>query len=159
MMAVFAVGLTRDPGEILSPLIGKPLPVIVGVDLEGNARELPVIGKPMLLNVWASWCSACVAEHQVIVAAAKRYGGEIDFIGLNYRDKGPAAKRWLARLGNPYGWSLQDLDGRAGIELGVYGAPETYFVDSQGVIVGKKVGPLSVEELRSKLVEYFGINI
>ena len=157
MMAVFAVGLTRNPGEIPSPLIGKSLPAIAGIDLQGKARELPIMGKPMLLNVWASWCSACVAEHQVIVAAAKRYGSQIDFIGLNYRDKEPAAKRWLSRLGNPYGWSLQDLDGRAGIELGVYGAPETYFVDGKGVIVGKKIGPLSVEELRDKLVEYFGV--
>ena len=157
MLAVFAVGLTRNPGEIPSPLIGKLLPAISGVDLDGNPRKLPVTGKPMLLNVWASWCSACVAEHQVIVAAAKRYGNQVDFIGLNYRDKGPAAKRWLSRLGNPYGWSLQDLDGRAGIELGVYGAPETYFVNADGVIVAKKVGPLTVEELRDKLVNNFGV--
>ncbi|MBL4621552.1 MAG: DsbE family thiol:disulfide interchange protein [Immundisolibacteraceae bacterium] len=158
MMAILFVGLTRNPGEIPSPLIGKTLPAISGVDLDGNTRQLPNIGKPMLLNIWASWCSACVAEHQVIVAAAKRYAGQVDFVGLNYRDKQPDAKRWLSRLGNPYAWSLQDLDGRAGIELGVYGAPETYFIDAEGVIVGKKIGPLNVEYLRDKLVEYFGIN-
>ena len=157
MMAILFVGLTRNPAEIPSPLIGKALPALSGVDLDGHARQLPITGKPMLLNIWASWCSACVAEHQVIVAAAKHYASEVDFIGLNYRDKPLDAKRWLSRLGNPYRWSLQDLEGRAGIELGVYGAPETYFVDGEGVIVGKKIGPLTVEELDNKLVEYFGV--
>ena len=155
---VLFLGLSRNPTEIPSPLVGKPLPAISGVDLQGEPRQLPIMGKPMLLNVWASWCSACVAEHAVIVAAAKRYSDKIDFVGVNYRDKQPDAQRWLARLGNPYAWSLNDSNGRAGIELGVYGAPETYFIDAQGVIQDKKIGPLNETELRDKLHEIYGIN-
>jgi len=154
---VLFVGLSRNPTEIPSPLVGKPLPAIAGVDLQGNQRQLPVNGKPMLLNVWASWCSACVAEHSVIVAAAQKYSNQVDFVGLNYRDEHDAAQRWLARLGNPYLWSLADANGRAGIELGVYGAPETYFVDAGGVILDKKIGPLNAEELSNKLHDLFGV--
>lgn len=154
---VLFLGLSRNPTEIPSPLVGKPLPPIVGVDTEGNPRQLPVTGRPMLLNVWASWCGACSVEHPVIVAAAKKYSDQVDFVGLNYRDEQPASRRWLNRLGNPYAWSLDDAGGRAGIELGVYGAPETYFVDAQGVIRDKKIGPLSAEEIDDKLLKITGI--
>lgn len=158
LFAAFYFGLGRDPSAIPSPLVGKPLPPISGVDLQGKVRSLPTRGRPALVNVWASWCSACVAEHQVIVAAARKYGDRVDFIGLNYRDKLKDAERWLSRLGDPYLWSLHDLEGRAGIELGVYGAPETYFLDADGMVVDKKIGPLVAEEIEFKLVEKLGIN-
>ncbi len=156
--AVLFMGLSRNPTEIPSPLIGKLLPVISGTDLQGQPRQLPVKGRPMILNVWASWCGACVAEHPVVVAGAKKYGSQIDFVGLNYRDKLPDAQRWLSRVGNPYAWSLHDAQGRAGIELGVYGAPETYFIDAAGVVRDKKIGPLTTQELDDKLHEIYGIN-
>lgn len=154
---VLFLGLSRNPSEIPSPLVGKPFPKLAGVDLNGEPRQLPIPGKPMLVNVWASWCTACGVEHPVIVAAAKKYSQQVEFIGLNYRDKQPDATRWLSRLGNPYAWSLNDAQGRAGIELGVYGAPETYFVDAEGVIQDKKIGPLEATELVNKIHKITGI--
>lgn len=154
---VLYLGLGRDPKEIPSPLIGKPLPTVSGVDLQGNPRQLPLVGRPMLINVWASWCSACAVEHPAINQAARKYSAQVDFVGINYRDNKPDSLRWLTRLGNPYQWSLEDSDGRAGIELGVYGAPESYFVDARGIIVDKKIGPFGGDELDAKLHELFGI--
>jgi cytochrome c biogenesis protein CcmG/thiol:disulfide interchange protein DsbE len=102
-----------------------------------------------LLNVWASWCVACREEHPLLVKLAQNRA--IPIIGLNYKDQREDALKWLAALGNPYELSLSDLDGRVGIELGVYGVPETFVVDKAGVIRYKQIGPITVEVWETKL--------
>lgn len=144
LLALLFYGLTGDPRHIPSPLIGQVFPEFTGKDLKG--REV-VLGRaeqrPMLVNVWASWCVSCRAEHEVIKRGASRYGEQVTFVGINYKDELRNAQRWLAQLGDPYVWSLRDERGRAGIDLGVYGVPETFFVDRRGIIVHKEAGPLT----------------
>jgi len=147
LFALLGYGLTSNPKHIPSPLIGKPFPVLEGKDLNGNAVTLGVIeGKPTIVNVWASWCAACRSEHNVLIRGARRYGNSISLVAINYKDELSNAKIWLRQLGDPYLWSLHDLSGRAGLELGVYGVPETFFVNKQGIIVEKISAPLTDEQ-------------
>jgi len=144
LIGLLGYGLTSNPKNIPSPLIGKAFPIIQGKDLNGNEVTLGVVnGKPTIVNVWASWCAACRVEHNVLLRGARRYGDEISLVAINYKDKLVDARRWLNQLGNPYLWSYHDLSGRAGLELGVYGVPETFFVTKQGIIVHKVAGPLT----------------
>jgi cytochrome c biogenesis protein CcmG/thiol:disulfide interchange protein DsbE len=148
LIALLAYGLTSDPRNIPSPLIGKRFPQIKGLNLQGDAVVLGESnGRPQVINVWASWCVSCRAEHTVLLRGARRYASSVDIVGINYKDQLADAQRWLNRLGDPYAWSFQDLEGRTGIELGVYGVPETFFVNRQGVIVHKIAGPLTAESL------------
>lgn len=146
VLAVFlAVGLTLNPREVPSPLIGKPapefeLPLLLK---EGSFSNKDLIGHVTLVNVWASWCFACRQEHEV-VKHLNRQGVRI--IGLNYKDDAGDAKQWLAKLGNPYQAIAADRDGRIAIDWGVYGAPETFLIDKQGIIRHKVIGPLSDRE-------------
>lgn len=151
LLAMLALGLTRDPRTIPSPLVGKALPALTGTDLDGTPRTLAPAGRPLVLNVWASWCVACLDEHGVLLAGAARWGGQADFAGIAYRDAVPDAQAWLARRGNPYAWVYADPAGRAGLELGVYGVPETFFVDAAGTIVHKHVGALTAQVLDAQL--------
>ena len=98
-------------------------------------------GRVWLLNVWASWCAACREEHPVLVELAK--SGVVTIVGLNYKDEPEAARAWLARFGNPYVTSAADRDGKVGIDYGVYGVPETYLIDAEGVIRFKQIGPVT----------------
>jgi len=149
LFGLLGYGLTSNPKHIPSPLIGKTFPQLVGKDLTGKDITLGnTKGRPTIVNVWASWCVSCRAEHRVLVRGAKAYGSKVDLIGINYKDELPDAQRWLSNFGDPYLWSYQDLSGRAGIELGVYGVPETFFIDAQGMIVKKIAGPLTDETLR-----------
>ena len=145
LVLLLGVGLTMDPRIVPSPLIGKPAPTFELPLLNGegvfNSEELK--GKITLLNVWASWCYACRQEHEVVKQLAK---AGMYIVGFNYKDKKPDAQRWLAQLGNPYQVVVADEDGRAAIDWGVYGAPETFLIDQQGIIRHKVIGPVSSQE-------------
>nr|WP_198970814.1 DsbE family thiol:disulfide interchange protein [Xylophilus sp. ASV27] len=148
-----AVGLTLKPREVPSPLIGKAAPGFTLPVLAQPGRKLSLQdlrGKVWLLNVWASWCVACRLEHPVVLDFART--GEVPVYGLNYKDEPADALRWLERFGNPYVASLSDRDGLVGIDFGVYGVPETFVIDKQGVIRHKVIGPLTPETLRDTVM-------
>jgi len=149
----FIVGLDRNPREIPSPLIGKPAPAFALLDL--NAPEKTVasqefLGQFWLLNVWASWCVSCRAEHKLLVDFAKN--NDVLIVGLNYKDKAADGKTWLRQYGNPYKVAVMDTDGRVGIDYGVYGVPETFLIDKQGVIRYKQIGPVTEEALNETII-------
>ena len=152
-LAVFcAVGLHLDPREVPSPLIGKPSPEFALTQLdkpEQTIRRADMLGKVWMLNVWASWCEACRDEHPYLVEFAKRK--LVPLYGLNYKDKRPEGLGWLQQFGNPYNASLFDEDGRVGIDFGVYGVPETFVIDKQGVIRLKHIGPLTPDVIRERI--------
>lgn len=153
LVGFLAVGLQRNPREVPSVLINKPLPTFQLATLAAPEKTMTpqdLRGQAWLLNVWASWCVACQAEHPVLVDFAARH--QVPLIGLNYKDKREDALRWLGRYGNPYRQSLQDTDGRLGIELGVYGVPETFVIDREGVIRYKHIGAVTPEALRDTLI-------
>lgn len=146
LFAMLGYGLTSDPKKIPSPLINKPFPVIKGVDLAGNEVSLGGKAMPRVINVWASWCVSCRAEHEILLRSAKRFAGKVELIGIDYKENQQIdGRNWLRRLGNPYVWTLDDQTGRAGLELGVVAVPETFFVNSEGIIKHKIAGPLSDE--------------
>jgi cytochrome c biogenesis protein CcmG/thiol:disulfide interchange protein DsbE len=153
LVVFFAVGLKLDPREVPSPLINKPAP----------AFRLPVLGAPgktfspedmrgqvWLLNVWASWCAACRDEHPLLVELSNR--GLLTIVGMDYRDTDAEGSAVLSNAGNPYTIVATDADGRVGIDYGVYGVPETYVIDKQGVIRYKQIGPITIEALRDKIL-------
>ncbi len=166
LVIFLAVGLQRDPHEIPSPLIGKSAPSFDLPTLNEGERFSPEAfkGKVWLLNVWATWCVSCREEHPALVAFSKAQS--VPVVGLGYKEvqaQEPEAawpadqqlsfarereKRYLARNGNPYALSVLDMDGRVGIAYGVYGVPETYLIDKQGVIRFKHVGPLTPDLLQ-----------
>ena len=151
--AFLAIGLTRDPREVPSPLIDKPAPNFRIAQL-GNAAGAfspeDMRGKVCLLNVWASWCVSCRAEHPLLVEMAKRKA--VPIVGLNYKDKREDGLAWLGKLGDPYALSAYDVDGRVGIDYGVYGVPETFVIDKQGVIRYKQIGPITPEALEQTIL-------
>jgi cytochrome c biogenesis protein CcmG, thiol:disulfide interchange protein DsbE len=148
------IGLFRDPnGELPSALIGKPGPVFQLPQLQEPAKSFSpkeMIGKVWLLNVWASWCEPCRDEHPWLVEYSKT--GEVPIYGLNWKDDRLAALRLISELGNPYVVSVSDTDGRVAIDYGVYGAPETYLIDRNGIIRYKKVGPISQDVWQREIV-------
>ena len=148
-----AVGLKLDPREVPSPLIGKTAPAFeLPILDQPDKRFVPadMRGKVWLLNVWASWCVSCREEHPVLVDFAKK--GLLPVLGLNYKDRGEDAQRWLKQFGNPYQFSVVDADGRIGIDYGVYGVPETYLIDAEGVIRFKQIGALTPAVLEEKVL-------
>jgi cytochrome c biogenesis protein CcmG/thiol:disulfide interchange protein DsbE len=153
VLALFlAAGLKLDPREVPSPLIGKPAPEFKLTRLDDAGVTISrddMLGKVWMLNVWASWCVACREEHPFLVEFAKRK--LVPIYGLNYKDVRADGTAWLGRLGNPYDASLFDGDGRVGIDFGVYGVPETFVIDSKGVIRLKHIGPLTPEVLRERI--------
>jgi len=147
-----AVGLNLNPREVPSPLIGKPAPAFELTKLDAADQKLKrddLLGKVWVLNVWASWCAPCREEHPLVVAFAKKKLSPV--YGLNYKDQRPAGLGFLRQLGDPYEASLFDADGRVGIDYGVYGVPETFVVDKQGIIRFKHIGPLNPDVLRDKI--------
>jgi cytochrome c biogenesis protein CcmG/thiol:disulfide interchange protein DsbE len=160
--ALFGVALRKgDPSRIPSALIGRPAPAMSLPPVEGLAgsdgRPVPGFntadlgrGKPTVVNFWASWCAPCVEEHPHLVALAKRTG--VALLGINHKDDPPNARRFLARYGNPFSAVGADANGRAAIEWGVYGMPETFIVDGAGRVVFKHVGPISAEVLQSRVL-------
>ena len=163
LLGVLAIGLTRDPHELPSTRIGKPWPAVT-LPVLGDAAAAPVgpaqwRGRARIVNLWASWCGTCREEHPALMslAATLRAQGRADqLVGLNYKDRAADAGDWLARLGDPFSMSLVDADGRMAIELGVYGAPETFVIDAQGVILHRHVGALTPEIIARELLPRLG---
>jgi len=154
VLAVFLfVGLNLNPREVPSPLIGKPAPAFVLPQLhepQKNFSPADMKGKVWLLNVWASWCVSCREEHPVLMGLAQQ--NIVPIYGLDYKDSSAEAERWLQKGGDPYVLSVTDTEGRIGIDYGVYGVPETYVIDKQGVIRYKQIGPVTPDNLREKIL-------
>lgn len=148
-----AIGLGRNPNELPSVLINKPAPSFSLPQLKEPEKTFSaedMRGKVWLLNVWASWCPGCRDEHGWLLDYAK--SGVVPIYGLNYKDKREDALGWLEELGDPYVASAVDLDGRVGIDYGVYGAPETYLIDQNGTIRFKQIGPLTPDVWSKKVL-------
>ncbi len=146
-------GLSLNPREIPSALLNKPAPSFELPQLHLPAQKLGTAdmrGQVWLLNVWGSWCASCRYEHPFLNALAKEQ--VVPIIGLNWKDKPEDAKAWLTRFGDPYKASVSDLEGRVAIDLGVYGAPETFVIDKTGTIRLKHTGPIDLEVLEKKLL-------
>jgi cytochrome c biogenesis protein CcmG/thiol:disulfide interchange protein DsbE len=174
LVVFLAIGLTRDPHEVPSPLVGKPaplfnLPQLGSVDKTFSPKDMQ--GKVWLLNVWSSWCVTCRYEHPLLVEMSQRGvlppvvglsykevrgDGEIDARKLALPDELRLARQraaaWLGEHGNPYSLSVLDIDGRVGIDYGVYGVPETYLIDKAGVIRYKQIGAITPEALEKKIL-------
>ena len=153
LVLLLAVGLRLNPREVPSPLIDKPAPAFTLPRLDDPQQHFSrkdMLGKVWMLNVWASWCVSCREEHPVLVGLSKK--NIVPIYGLNYKDERKDALAWLGRLGNPYTVSIMDADGRIGIDYGVYGVPETYVIDKQGVIRYKQIGPVTPEVLDAKII-------
>ena len=173
LVVLLAVGLSLNPRDVPSPLVGKPapafnLPILATPEKTLSPKDMQ--GKVWLLNVWASWCVSCRQEHPVLVEFSKK--SETPLLGLNYKevrgdggfDMGKMqaaeektlaferANQWLADHGNPYQLTIMDLDGRVGIDYGVYGVPETYLIDKTGVIRMKHTGPITPDVLSQKIM-------
>ena len=132
-------GLSIDPTELPAARLGQSFPEFSQPELStGRAISVEALAlRPALVNVWATWCFACRIEHPSLNALAEQ---GVKIVGLNYKDQRDAAKLWLLERGNPYGFNIFDNQGSLGIDLGVYGAPETYLVDAQGIIRHRRVG-------------------
>lgn len=142
-----------DPKFIPSPLIGKSipsfsLPTVEQADTRVTEKDL--LGKVYLLNVWATWCVSCRAEHATLVQLART--GKLEIIGISWKDERNKAERWLNQLGNPYSINLFDAKGRTAIDLGVYGAPESFLIDSKGVIRYKVAGVVTDKLLKETIL-------
>lgn len=151
VLAAFLLrGLKLDPKEIPSALLDKPWPVFSLPALETGAplTEKNLVGQKALVNIWATWCITCRVEHPYLMQLANK---GVLLYGVNYKDKPADAQQWLQDKGNPYRFTIVDADGRLGIDLGVFGAPETYFIDSRGVIRYKHVGDLNERVWQDKL--------
>jgi cytochrome c biogenesis protein CcmG, thiol:disulfide interchange protein DsbE len=151
LLVLLGVGLTLNPREVPSPLIGKPAPALDLPRLDGAARlrSAELQGQPRLVNYWASWCTPCLQEHPLLMRLAREQ--QVSLLGINYKDAPQDASAWLARHGNPFSLVAQDLDGRAGLDWGVYGVPETFVLDAQGVILHKHIGPLTETAWREQI--------
>jgi len=153
LVIFLAIGLTRDPRDVPSPLKDRAAPEFKLPQLaapEKSFAPADMKGRVWLLNVWASWCVSCRQEHPILVSFAK--SGGVPLVGLNYKDRGEDAKGWLAKFGDPYTLSAVDADGKVGIDYGVYGVPETYVIDKAGVIRLKHTGPITQESLEKQIL-------
>ena len=154
VLAIFLyVGLGLNPTRVESPLIDKPAPSFTLPQLQQptatfSSEEMK--GKVWLLNVWASWCVSCRYEHPVFMQLAR--SKIVPIYGLNYKDEREDSIAWLRQHGNPYVLSAYDIEGRVGIDYGVYGTPETYVIDQQGVIRYKHIGPVSPKDLQDTIL-------
>jgi cytochrome c biogenesis protein CcmG/thiol:disulfide interchange protein DsbE len=153
LVGFLIVGLQRDPREIPSPLVEKPAPAfkvaqLVAADKTFSPADMK--GQVWMLNVWASWCVACREEHPLLVQLK---GAKIvPVVGLDYKDQRPVALKFLSQNGDPYDLSAFDVDGRVGIDYGVYGVPETFIIDKNGIIRHKQIGPITPEALEKKIL-------
>jgi cytochrome c biogenesis protein CcmG/thiol:disulfide interchange protein DsbE len=149
LLGFFYRGLSLDPRKLPSPLINKPapafnLPQLHNPNLTFSPAEMK--GKVWLLNVWASWCASCRSEHSLFMQLARQ--GDFPIYGLNYKDERADGEQWLRQLGDPYKMIISDLAGNVGIDYGVYGVPETFLIDKQGIIRYKHIGPISHSDWR-----------
>ena len=153
LLTLLGAGLRRDPQEIPSPLVGKPAPAFSLAQLDQPQQRFgPEVmkGKVWLLNVWASWCGSCRQEHPLLLDLAKR--DVVPIVGLDYMDAPADGAQWLQQHGNPYRLTIVDDKGKVGIDYGVYGVPETYVIDKQGIVRLKLTGPVTAEALEKKLL-------
>lgn len=165
-VALLGFGLTRDPREIPSPLPGRPAPTFAlpvfapGTPPTGKApavgdsiRLASLRGDIVVVNFWASWCLACRGEHAALAAVGAQYTGtDVHFVGVLYNDSPDNGVRWIQQLGGQPYPSLQDEGARTAIDYGVYGVPETFVIDKQGVIRYKQIGPITQEALERKIL-------
>lgn len=153
LASFLAKGLTLDPSELPSPLIDKPAPEFTSQRLpvsDGLFNSQDMAGEVWVLNVWASWCAPCVAEHPVLIALTEQR--DLSLVGLNYKDIPADALTWLDRLGDPFTHLLSDELGDVGMNWGVYGVPETFIMDKAGRVRYKHVGPVDQEDLEKTLL-------
>jgi len=153
IVVFLSIGLSLNPREVPSPLIGKPAPGFRLAQLQAPAKTFAredMAGQVWLLNVWASWCVSCRDEHPVLLDLAR--AKEVPILGLNYKDQPEDAIAWLKKFGDPYTLSITDRDGRVGIDYGVYGVPETFVIDKAGVIRYKQIGPVTPDALKDKIL-------
>jgi cytochrome c biogenesis protein CcmG/thiol:disulfide interchange protein DsbE len=153
LVIFFWVGLGRDPSYVPSPLVGKTAPSFALPQLGNPASELTDAafkGQVSLLNVWATWCTGCRQEHDTLLRIARE--NDVPIFGLNWKDDVPQALQWLQQLGDPYTATGVDADGREAINWGVYGAPETFLIDANGVILYKHIAPLTMEIWEAEFV-------
>jgi cytochrome c biogenesis protein CcmG/thiol:disulfide interchange protein DsbE len=153
VVGFLAVGLTLNPRELPSPLVGRPTPDFLLPQLYDQEKTFSpneMKGKVWLLNFWASWCVACKEEHPVLTHLAQ--SGAVPIYGMDYKDRKEDALMWLKQWGNPYQVIAVDESGRVGINFGVYGVPETYVIDKAGVIRYKQIGPLREDILEAKIL-------
>ncbi|OGA28683.1 MAG: thiol:disulfide interchange protein [Betaproteobacteria bacterium RIFCSPLOWO2_02_FULL_65_24] len=153
LVVLFGIGLTMNPRIIPSPLIGKPVPEFSLPPVKGRTLGLSsadLKGEPSLVNVFASWCTACREEHPLLMGLKEK--GVVPIHGLNYKDRPEDAERWLNELGDSYTRTGADIDGRVAIEWGVYGVPETFVVDRDGRIAYKHIGALNERVLQEKIL-------
>lgn len=153
LVILLAFGLTQDPKKVPSPLIGKPAPTFTLPQLHNPSASFgpeDFKGKVWVLNVWASWCVSCRAEHEYITQLSRLK--LVDVVGLDYKDDPADGRRWLQQFGNPYRLSVVDADGRVGIDWGVYGVPETFIIGKDGLIKHKHIGPVNEKSLHEEIV-------
>lgn len=153
VLVLLGIGLGMNPRDLPSALVGKPVPQFSLPDLmqtDKKVDERDFQGKVWVLNVWASWCVACQAEHELLLRWRRPEG--VDLVGLNYKDESRAARAWLVDMGgNPYDRIAVDLKGSLGIDLGVYGVPETFIINKQGQIVQRFTGALTAKAVEERL--------
>ena len=154
-LAFLAKGLYLNPHEIRSPLLERPAPAFELPTLADGTpvRTSDLIGKPSVVNFWATWCESCPREHPLLVDLARRYSGRVQFVGIAYNDKNDRIQAWLDRHGGATYPTLIDINGKAAIAYGVYGVPETYVIDAAGVIRFKHTGMINPQELGRQLEE------
>lgn len=147
-------GLALDPAALPSALVGRPLPEFELPKLgePTSVARADVVGETALLNVWATWCYSCRVEHPFLLQLADR---GIPILGLNYKDESDPAQKWLAQLGDPYRLVIEDREGRLGLDLGVYGAPETYVIGADGTVQYRHVGVLDEAVWANRLAPFF----
>lgn len=153
LVVFLGIGLTKDPRKLPSPFIGKAAPAFTLPQLHQlNKTFSPkeMLGKVWILNVWASWCVSCRAEHHVLNELIN--SNSVNLIGLNYKDEVADARRWLNRYGNPYQNSVSDIEGLAGIDWGVYGVPETFVMDKKGIVRLKHTGPVTNKDITDEIM-------
>lgn len=162
LVVVLAAGFgLDDPHNLPSQLVGRPLPAFSLQELgrpDRKITERELVGQVAMLNVWATWCPSCAAEHKELLRIAGE--GVVRLVGIDYNDDTHKAEQWLAQLGNPYSVVISDSEGSLGIDLGVYGAPETFVIDADGTIRYRHVGPVTrqvwLETLRPLVMDLSG---
>lgn len=153
------VGLHLNPQKLPSALIGKPAPtfnlnLLSAQDQQFSPADFK--GQRWILNVWASWCVSCRYEHPLLNEIARKT--DIPLVGLNYKDEAGKAQQWLDQRGNPYSKVPMDINGDAGIDWGVYGVPETFVIDEQGLVIYKHAGPITPEIVNNDILPLFASN-
>lgn len=152
ILVILFMNLGRDPRKIDSPLIGRAAPSFVLREV-GSNRAVPLEslrGKPAVINFWATWCVPCYEEHPILVSSAAQYGANVQFLGVVFDDEEPRILKFLSENGQSYP-TLFDDGGKTAIAYGVYGVPETFFLDASGKIVAKHEGPLNAQDLAMKV--------